>query len=104
MKNRNKGMGKAIWKGIRYLHRDSRIYREDCFFDSGTEWWDYWNGQKTKRYSYKWVCEWINCHPDADVWQDLFQADPYLKKLCELNKVSLYDQLLFYGSEWYDRK
>lgn len=102
MKNRNKGMGKKIWQGIRYLRRDNRLY--DDTFINGQEWWDIWNEQQYRKYSYRWVCEWINQHPNADVWNELFQADPYLKMLCERHKVSLYDQLLYYGEEWCSKR
>ena len=97
-------MGKAIWRGIRYLLRDNRIYGIEGDLFTGREYWQYWNQCKYKKYSYRWVCEWISRNPNADVWKDMFQADPYLKKLCEKNKVILYDQLLYYGEEWAKRR
>lgn len=104
MKNRNKGMGKAIWRGIRYLQRDNRRYAVESDLISGKEYWQCWNNWKGKKYSYRWVCEWIERNPNADVWKELFQADPYLMKLCERHKVTLYDQLLYYGEEWEKRR
>ena len=103
MKNHNKGLGKAIWRGIRYLQRDNRLYIVESEIKTGKEYWDYWNGCKYKKYSYRWVCEWLNQNPNADVWNDLFQKDSYLKELCKRNKVILYDQLLYYGEEWAQR-
>ena len=96
-------IGKAIWRAIRYLQKDNRFYDEEFEFFSGKEWWEFINGKRMKKYSYKWVLEWISNHSDGDVWTDLFQKDPYLKRLCEINKIIMFDQLLYYGNEWAKR-
>ena len=101
--DQNAGMGKSIWRAIRYLTNDT-YDPADFEFESKEDWWKYWKQQRGKMYSYRWVCRWLRAHPNADVWSELFQKDPYLKELCKRKKIILYDQLIYYGNERFLQK
>lgn len=82
-----------IYLAIKYLKNITHYDDEDGYI--------YPDNEEMKKYTYKWVLDFSNSHdgtPD-DLWRDLFMKEDSLRELCEIKKVIMIDQLMYYARE-----
>lgn len=97
MRNQNIYSGRQVYVAIKYLKGIKHYDDEDG--------WNYPDRKELGKYTYKWVLAYMreNCQTCDDIWTKIFMSEEPLKKLCEIHKISLVDQLFFESSEWQNK-
>ena len=87
-----------IYIAIKYLKNIDHYDDEDG--------WHYPDNKNMKKYTYRWVLSFVHSNSGSidDLWENMFMADPVLKRLCERKKIITIDQLMYYAQEWEKRK
>ncbi|MGN0169700.1 MAG: hypothetical protein ACI39H_02940 [Lachnospiraceae bacterium] len=85
--------GRDLWRQIRFITNKHTMISDEIYFDSQEEWYQYRNKKVKTKFSYNWCLDWVNTFSTANVWDDLYMKEPYLKACLKKRNIKDYEDL-----------